>query len=237
MRHIAITKQVLDGTEVNSVSLRDLYKSLEIKKDFSAWAKQQIERLNLLENKHYVKHLPQEGEQRIEYIINFDTAKNISLISFTDKGQEVRDYFIAIEKQATQPQKPMTHLETAKMLVNSLEKVEALELRVTHQVETIKAVAVLNVQAGEVTISKFCKNVNIKDMGAVNMNRWLRSKNLLQQNNDPYQTVVDRGYMKMRPTKEQHGGKVRYTTVLTPKGTVWLTKVLIKAGFEIKEVA
>ena len=37
-----------------------------------------------------------------------------------------------------------------------------------------------------------------------------------------------------KPSEKKINGEVRYTTMLTPKGTVWLTK-LLKAEFELDE--
>jgi len=239
MQHIAITKADINGSEVNSVNARDLHDKLGVKTTFTTWINRAIEKYDLAEGVDYesLSILQASGQTHKEYAVSMDMAKELSMLENNTEGKKWRKYFISIEKQATQPQKQMTHLETAKMLVQSLEQVEKLELRVEHQTETIKAVAQLNVHAGEVTISKFCKNINIKDMGSQKMCAWLRSKKVLQQNNDPLQTVVNSGYMVMRPSKDTHGGKVRYTTMLTPKGTVWLTKVLKKSGFEVEEVA
>lgn len=142
---------------------------------------------------------------------------------------------VVVKLEEGQQPKQMTHLETAKMLVHSLEKVELLETRVENQRTVIQAATDLNVKSGEVTISKFCKNINAKDLGSIKLFNWLRSKKVLQQNNDPYQSIVDRGYMVLRPSKEKINGKYRYTTMLTAKGTLWLAKALRKDGYEIKD--
>lgn len=140
---------------------------------------------------------------------------------------------VVIKLEEPKPQKQMTHLETAKMLVQSLEKVELLENRVENQRNVIIAATDLNIKSGEVTIAQFCKNIVAKDMGRTNLFKWLKDKKVLQLNNDPYQAIVDRGYMVLRPSKEKINGKYRYTTMLTAKGTLWLAKQLRLAGFEI----
>jgi phage anti-repressor protein len=97
-------------TKVNSVSARDLHKELGVKKDFSSWIKAQIKRGLFDENIDYIivsdnkSLLPQKGEQRgghnkIDYILTIDTAKEIAMMSGTQKGKEVRNYFIEVEKQ------------------------------------------------------------------------------------------------------------------------------------------
>ena len=100
---IPITKQIIGNEEANSVNARDLYKSLNIKKDFSNWIKAQINSLGFEENIDYIVFTqkgenPNGGRGKREYILTLDTAKHIALASRTPKGKEVRRYFIEIEK-------------------------------------------------------------------------------------------------------------------------------------------
>ena len=96
----------------------------------------------------------------------------------------------------------------------------------------ITDVADLNIKAGEVLIGDFAKNLAIPELGQNNMFKWLKARGYLMDNRKPYQPYVNRGYFVERPTEEKYGGKVRYTTLLTPKGTAWLTR-LIKADYEL----
>jgi len=107
MNLITVHQQEVIGTEeVNSVNARDLYKYLEIKQDFSGWIKAQLGRGRFVEPRDYVL-LTENSEQKQgsgghnakDYLLTVDTAKHIALMSGTDKGFEVRDYFIEIEKQ------------------------------------------------------------------------------------------------------------------------------------------
>jgi len=100
---IQIEQNIIGAEKVNSVNARDLHVALHVKKDFSDWFKSQISNLGLEENVNYLTvHLKGEGGKfgKIEYIITQDTAKHISMASRTEKGKEVRDYFIEMEKKA-----------------------------------------------------------------------------------------------------------------------------------------
>lgn len=104
---IEIKKELIGTENINSVNVREMYQQLDIKKDFSTWIKSQISSLGLEENIDYLM-LPQKGEGRghnkIDYIITLDTAKHIAMASRTEKGKEVRKYFIEAEKKLNQLQ-------------------------------------------------------------------------------------------------------------------------------------
>ena len=92
-----IVDREIDGIEVNSVNARDVWKELEVKKDFSNWIKQQLKEFT--EGTEYLK-VALKGEQKIEYILTIETAKSVAMLSRTKKGKEVRNYFIECERVA-----------------------------------------------------------------------------------------------------------------------------------------
>jgi phage anti-repressor protein len=120
---IEVSKNRIGEDSVNSVSARELHKVLEVKKDFSDWIKVQIRRGMFDENIDYtiVWSNPLEGVAflteaeilkkfsnshrarafgwSLDYILTLETAKHISLMSETQKGKELRNYFIEIEKR------------------------------------------------------------------------------------------------------------------------------------------
>ena len=104
-------------TEIKqTINARELHKKLEVKKDFSDWFKAQTKRGMFDENIDFIA-IPQkeEGEIRknsrgllidstgkiirIDYFLTIDTAKHIALMSGTQKGKEIRKYFIELEKE------------------------------------------------------------------------------------------------------------------------------------------
>ena len=100
---IAIQKSTI-GTEVKqTVNARDLHEFLEVGKDFTTWVKVQIDRARLVENRDFVV-FTQKGENlkggrpTAEYHLTLDAGKHVSMMSNTDKGFEVRDYFLECEK-------------------------------------------------------------------------------------------------------------------------------------------
>ncbi len=236
--NIIISKRTIGQAEINSVSSRELHKELEIKKKYPDWIKTQISRLHLRANYHYIVNeevIPLEGinpktkggRPSFDYIITLDTAKNISLISLSKKGADIRDYFIECEKKLTEI-RPISYEQT---MLNALrladDKVKEQQLLIQAKEKSLKAkdeiiltVADLNIKAGEVSISDFAKNLAIKGMGRNNMYIWLRNNGYLMSNNEPFQIYVERGIFKRKPYKEQIQGETKYSTVLTPRGTI-----------------
>ncbi len=102
---IPIRHCLISEAQVQTVNARELHAFLEIRKDFSSWIKAQIERARLLENRDFTK-LTQKGglacigQTRIDYFLTIESAKHISMLSGTEKGFEVREYFIECERQA-----------------------------------------------------------------------------------------------------------------------------------------
>lgn len=98
---IKIEKRIIGAEETNSVNGRDLHKALEIKKQYSDWINAQIKRAGLRENVDYVtlKVAGSNGRPSKEYILTTDSSKHIAMMSQGQKAKEVRDYFIAVEKE------------------------------------------------------------------------------------------------------------------------------------------
>ena len=115
------------------VSARELHKGLNIKTRFSLWVEQNF--------KMFIEHEDFEGvvittpfnpkypngkqQQLQDYALTLDMAKHIAMMAGTDKGFEVRDYFIQVEKEWNSPEMIM---KRALSYANS--KVEKLETEV-----------------------------------------------------------------------------------------------------------
>lgn len=110
------------------VSARELHRQLGSKKKFSDWWKQQVS--NYIENVDYnAGHSEvttnQYGGTKLmnDYMLTVDTAKEIALMAGTEKGKQIRRYFIEAEKQlkaiAMQPAKPMSATEQLRLVSES----------------------------------------------------------------------------------------------------------------------
>lgn len=93
------------------VSARDLHKTLEVKRRFSAWVDDNFK--NFEEGTDYTSVLLRTevqnngGIQQRElqdYAVTIDMAKELCMMSKTPKGKEVRQYFLKVEKAWNDPQ-------------------------------------------------------------------------------------------------------------------------------------
>jgi phage anti-repressor protein len=105
--------QLITITENNgnkAVSARELHQFLEVGKDFSNWIKSRIAEYGFVENEdfsllaNFGEQNQRGGHNRKEYALSLDMAKELAMVEKNDKGKQARRYFIAVEKQATQPQ-------------------------------------------------------------------------------------------------------------------------------------
>jgi len=98
---IKIEKRVIGAEEINSVNARELCGELGIGKDFTNWIKTQINRAGLRKDVDYIiVSVKSSGVRSLkEYYITTDASKHIAMMSQGAKAKEVRDYFIAVEKE------------------------------------------------------------------------------------------------------------------------------------------
>lgn len=98
---IRITQTQINGTEVNSVNSREIYEYLEIDTPYAMWIKRAIEKYDFEENEDFTINKFVNGKAtQSDYIVTMDMAKELCMVSNTQKGKETRKYFISIEKQS-----------------------------------------------------------------------------------------------------------------------------------------
>lgn len=146
-----------------SVSARDLHKALEVKTRFNEWFTSNSKRFEQQVDFSYAVTTAHVGKGAVrevdDYLMSIDMAKHIALMSGTDKGAEIRNYFIAAEKklkqvmaQPIQPMTPMEMMETQFAILKEV-KAENAELK-TEFVELKESFGLPNVYAKRFTKSR-----------------------------------------------------------------------------------
>lgn len=132
--------------EVNSVNSRDIYEYLEVKTEYRIWINRAIEKYDFVENEDFqaVQKRTPSGQTTIDYIVTMDMAKELCMVSNTEKGKETRKYFIQKEKEANQPKiltlEDLVH-QSSLLVQNKLKEQEAKLIQVEKKIEDIKDIA------------------------------------------------------------------------------------------------
>lgn len=108
------------------VSGRQLHEALGVKTKYADWFNRMIE-YGFTENQDFLllkneQQTGRGGHNKVDHIIKLDMAKEIAMIQRTDKGKEVRTYFIQVEKDFNSPEKIM-----ARALLMADKKIKLLE--------------------------------------------------------------------------------------------------------------
>ena len=205
---IAVTESTINNEVVQTVNARELYAALEVKKDFSNWIKAQIERAKLREGRDFIR-LALKGEvinqqvttsvgNKIDYHLTLRAATHVSLMSNTDKGCEIRDYFIEIE-EAYRKQQPR-ELTREQILVMALES-ERERLKLVAQVEVMTPKAEYYDQlvcSSEVFDGE--QTAKMLRTSRSSLYTFLKQRGVITKSNLPMQLYIDKDYMRVRQT-------------------------------------
>lgn len=108
------------------VSGRQLHEALGVKTKYADWFNRMID-YGFTENQDFLllkneQQTGRGGHNKVDHIIKLDMAKEIAMIQRTNKGKEVRKYFIQVEKDFNSPEKIM-----ARALLMADKKIKLLE--------------------------------------------------------------------------------------------------------------
>ena len=113
-----------------TVSARDLHEALEVKTQFKDWFPRMCE-YGFEDGKDFCSKMSKStgGRPSQDAQITVDMAKEIAMLQRTEKGKEVRKYFIQIEKEWNSPERVMARaLTIANKTIETL-KIENSEMK------------------------------------------------------------------------------------------------------------
>lgn len=113
-----------------TVSARDLHEALEVKTQFKDWFPRMCE-YGFEDGKDFCSFLSEStgGRPSQDAQITVDMAKEIAMLQRTEKGKEVRKYFIQVEKEWNSPERVMARaLTIANKTIETL-KIENSEMK------------------------------------------------------------------------------------------------------------
>ncbi|HEK9992170.1 TPA: phage antirepressor KilAC domain-containing protein [Streptococcus equi subsp. zooepidemicus] len=209
------------------VSARQLHKTLEVKTRFSQWVEQNFKILEegydftsvvgtTVVNNGAVREIQ-------DYALSLDAAKNLAMVSKTDKGKEVRQYFIRVEKDFNSPEKIM-----ARALLMADKKVHKLEAQIEADRPKVLFDDAVSASHTSILVGELAKLLkqNGVNIGATRLFTWLRKHGYLIQRNGrdwnmPTQKSVELGLIRVKETSITHSDghiTVSKTPLVTGKG-------------------
>ena len=209
------------------ISARQLHETLEVKTEYKKWFKRMTE-YGFIENEDFVKVTQKcltssTGQNMTDHIIKLDMAKEIAMIQRTDKGKEVRTYFIQVEKDFNSPEKIM-----ARALLMADKKVHKLEAQIEADKPKVLFADAVSASKSSCLIGELAKILkqNGIDIGQNKLFQWLRANGYLisrrgESWNQPTQKSMQLGLFELKKTNINHADghiTVNTTTKVTGKG-------------------
>lgn len=227
----------LNDNQEPVVSGRQLHEALGVNSNYTTWFDRMTE-YGFTENEDYVllsnfgNQTGRGGHNKVDHIIKLDMAKEIAMIQRTDKGKEVRQYFIQVEKDFNSPEKIM-----ARALKIADNKIHKLEAQMEADKPKVLFANAVSASQTSILIGDFAKLLrqNGLDIGQNRLFIWLRENGFLINRkgdswNMPTQRSMDRGLFEIKErTHHEPNGTIRIskTTKITGKGQVYFMEKLL----------
>ncbi|MDE6182286.1 MAG: phage antirepressor KilAC domain-containing protein [Eubacteriales bacterium] len=245
-----ILKIELNENQEPIISGRELHERLEVKTQYTKWFERMIE-YGFVENIDFVaisqKRLTVQGNETTytDHALKLDMAKEIAMLQRSEKGKEIRQYFIQVEKEYNSPEKIMARaLHIANNQINDL-RLTNTELEETIKKQQPKVLFAEAVETSETSIlvgelAKILKQKGF-NIGQNKLFELLRKDGYLMKQgsskNMPTQKAMDMGLFEIKESiVAQPNGTTRVTKTpkVTGKGQVYFVNKYLK-DTEIKE--
>ena len=206
------------------VSARELYEFLELdKSQWARWTKKNIEEI-FEENQEYQRlDIVSNGNNTTEYILKLVVAKELAMLSRSEKGKEIRKYFIELEKAWNSPEKIM-----ARALQIANHQIETYKQQIEYQKPLVEFADKMLGSKDSLLIRVYAKLLNDEGLkiGEKKLYSWFRNNGYLNKNNEPYQQYMEYFEVKVSTYDTPFGTKTNTTTLIKPKGQLYFFKKL-----------
>lgn len=223
----------------NVVDARELHTVLESGQKFGDWITTKVVNNSIfVENDDYVllhnvaKQTGRGGHNRKDYAITLNTAKQVALMENTQKGREIRQYFIDVEnKQITSNfMLPRTLAQALRLAADQAEVVEKQQLQLEAQKPKVLFSDAVVTSGQSCLVGELAKilSQNGINIGQNRLFEWLRAQKYLGSNgeryNQPLQKSMDMRLFEIKKNvviKPDGSTLVVSTTKVTPMGQIF----------------
>ena len=216
-----VIKVTVNDNHEPIVSGRQLHETLGVKTPYDKWFPRMTE-YGFTENEDFSTFLSEStgGRRATDHIIKLDMAKEIAMIQRTDKGKEVRQYFIQVEKDFNSPEKIM-----ARALLMADKKIHKLETQIEADRPKVLFADAVSASHTSILVGELAKLIsqNGYKIGANRLFSWMRENGYLIKRkgsdwNMPTQRSMDLKLFEIKETNVQHADG-HITVNKTPKVT------------------
>ena len=215
----------------NVVSAKELYDFLGY--DRSQWSRWY--QTNILNNEYAEDNVDYEafdtvsnGNHTKEFAITIDFAKELSMLSRTEKGKKARLYFIKCEKKLMNKFSiPQTYSEALLLASNQAKQIEEQSKQLEEQKPKVEFFDQVTDSKDAVDMKECAKILNM-GIGRNRLFEFLRSRAILDRKNLPYQIFIDKGYFRTVETsytKADGTNCINIKTVVYQKGMDYIRKI------------
>lgn len=214
----------LNDNQEPVVSGRQLHEALGVNSRYTTWF-DRMKEYGFTEGQDFLPNLGKStgGRQATDHVIKLDMAKEIAMIQRTERGKQVRQYFIQVEKDFNSPEKIM-----ARALLMADQKVHKLEAQIEADRPKVLFADAVSASKSSCLIGELAKILkqNGIDIGQNKLFQWLRSNGYLisrrgESWNQPTQKSMQLGLFELKKTNINHADghtTVNTTTKVTGKG-------------------
>lgn len=167
----------LNDNQEPVVSGRQLHETLGVNSRYTTWF-DRMKEYGFTEGQDFLPNLGKStgGRQATDHVIKLDMAKEIAMIQRTERGKQVRQYFIQVEKDFNSPEKIM-----ARALLMADQKVHKLEAQIEADRPKVLFADAVSASKSSCLIGELAKILkqNGIDIGQNKLFQWLRSNGYL----------------------------------------------------------
>ncbi len=237
-----IKVEVKNGEQL--VSGRELHKFLGIGTEYMKWFSR-MTNYGFIENVDFIVIVKNDEDdtafggirKSTDHLIKLNMAKEISMLQRNEKGKEARTYFIKCEEAWNSPEMILARANQiqSRMIEDYAKKIEVLENKIQEDKPKVEFYNDVTDSKHTCDMQTVAKTLNFKGVGRNTLFEILRSENILQADNKPYQKFVDAGWFRLIETKynDEMSGELRiyFKTVVFQKGIEKISNILKELGY------
>ena len=207
------------------VSGRQIHEALGVKTKYADWFNRMIE-YGFTENQDFLllkneQQTGRGGHNKVDHVIKLDMAKEIAMIQRTERGKQVRQYFIQVEKDFNSPEKIM-----ARALLMADKKVHKLEAQIEADKPKVLFADAVSASHTSILVGDLAKLIsqNGYKIGGNRLFVWLRENGyLIKRKGSDWNMPTQRSMeMKLFEIKE--------STITHPDGHISVSKTVKVTG-------